>query len=63
MSSVMRKRLDLGPLCRQIYTVWNFRREALGPVLAAGGEAAARACEGELALTQAGDWGCTDVTG
>lgn len=37
----------------EIYTIWNFRREALEPVLAAGGEAAVRAAEGELALTQA----------
>lgn len=37
----------------EIYTIWNFRREALSPILAAGGEAAVKAAEGELALTQA----------
>ncbi|KAG2434746.1 hypothetical protein HXX76_007634 [Chlamydomonas incerta] len=37
----------------EIYTLWNYRREALEPVLAAGGEEAKRASEGELALTQA----------
>ncbi|PNW81017.1 hypothetical protein CHLRE_07g339350v5 [Chlamydomonas reinhardtii] len=37
----------------EIYTLWNYRREALEPVFAAGGEEAARASEGELALTQA----------
>ncbi len=37
----------------QIYTIWNFRREALGGVLAAGGDAAKAASDGELALTQA----------
>jgi hypothetical protein len=37
----------------QIYTVWNFRREALEPVFEAGGDAAQRASDEELALTQA----------
>ena len=36
----------------QIYTVWNFRREALGPAFEAGGEAAQKASDEELALTQ-----------
>lgn len=40
------------PRAPQIYTIWNFRREALGPVLDGGGEAAAQASKGELALTQ-----------
>eukprot|EP00882_Tetradesmus_deserticola_P029310 GHRQ01032818.1.p1 GENE.GHRQ01032818.1~~GHRQ01032818.1.p1 ORF type:complete len:117 (-),score=25.86 GHRQ01032818.1:107-457(-) len=39
--------------CKQIYTIWNYRREALQPILAAGGEAAQAACTAELALTQA----------
>uniref|UniRef100_A0A383VPP4 Geranylgeranyl transferase type-2 subunit alpha n=1 Tax=Tetradesmus obliquus TaxID=3088 RepID=A0A383VPP4_TETOB len=37
----------------EIYTIWNYRREALQPIFAAGGEAAAAACAAELALTQA----------
>ncbi|KAG2442245.1 hypothetical protein HYH02_009729 [Chlamydomonas schloesseri] len=37
----------------EIYTLWNYRREALEPVFAAGGEEAVHASEGELALTQA----------
>ncbi|KAG2496268.1 hypothetical protein HYH03_005501 [Edaphochlamys debaryana] len=37
----------------EIYTLWNYRREALEPAFAAGGEAAQKASEGELALTQA----------
>ncbi|EFJ47256.1 hypothetical protein VOLCADRAFT_117940 [Volvox carteri f. nagariensis] len=37
----------------EIYTLWNYRREALGPVFESGGEQAQRASEGELALTQA----------
>jgi hypothetical protein len=37
---------------RQIYTVWNYRREALEPVFEAGGEAAQKASNEELALTQ-----------
>ncbi|GFR50411.1 hypothetical protein Agub_g12628, partial [Astrephomene gubernaculifera] len=37
----------------EIYTLWNFRREALLPVFQAGGQEAQRASEGELALTQA----------
>jgi hypothetical protein len=36
----------------QIYTIWNYRREALQPVFEAGGEAAAAASEAELALSQ-----------
>lgn len=40
----------------QIYTIWNFRREALTPVFEAGGEAAQKASDGELALTHVG-WG------
>lgn len=35
-----------------MYTAWNFRREALGPLLAAGGGPALAAAAGELALTQ-----------
>jgi hypothetical protein len=38
----------------QIYTVWNYRREALGPAFEAGGDAAQAASDGELALTQVG---------
>jgi len=36
----------------QIYTVWNYRREALEPVFSAGGDAAAAASAAELLLTQ-----------
>lgn len=36
----------------QIYTIWNFRREALTPVFEAGGEGAQIASQKELALTQ-----------
>lgn len=36
----------------QVYTAWNYRREALAPVLDAGGEAAVAAAAGELALTE-----------
>ncbi|GLC34312.1 hypothetical protein PLESTB_000743300 [Pleodorina starrii] len=36
----------------EIYTLWNYRREALEAAFAAGGEEAQRASEGELALTQ-----------
>ena len=36
----------------QIYTLWNYRREALEGVLGAGGEVAHKASAGELALTQ-----------
>lgn len=36
----------------EAYTAWNFRREALGPVLAAGGAAAVEAAAAELALTE-----------
>ncbi|PSC76033.1 Geranylgeranyl transferase type-2 subunit alpha [Micractinium conductrix] len=43
------KLLELHP---EVYTVWNYRREALGPVLAAGGEAAVAAVQAELALTE-----------
>jgi hypothetical protein len=39
--------------CVQIYTIWNYRREALEPIFAAGGEAAQAASAAELALTQA----------
>jgi hypothetical protein len=35
----------------QIYTIWNFRREALQPIFEAGGEEAQRASDGELQLT------------
>jgi geranylgeranyl transferase type-2 subunit alpha len=44
---------DIAVLLRQIYTIWNFRREALEGVLAAGGDAARAACATELSLTQA----------
>ncbi|KAI8473190.1 MAG: hypothetical protein J3K34DRAFT_519200 [Monoraphidium minutum] len=37
----------------EIYTVWNYRREALAPAFEAGGEAAQKASDDELALTQA----------
>eukprot|EP00878_Enallax_costatus_P016572 GHUV01017388.1.p2 GENE.GHUV01017388.1~~GHUV01017388.1.p2 ORF type:complete len:410 (+),score=127.97 GHUV01017388.1:231-1460(+) len=37
----------------EIYTIWNYRREALEPVFAAGGDAAKSASDHELALTQA----------
>jgi geranylgeranyl transferase type-2 subunit alpha len=37
----------------QLYTVWNYRREALAPAFDAGGEEAQQAADGELALTQA----------
>jgi len=37
----------------EIYTIWNFRREALTPVFEAGGEPAQKASNTELALTQA----------
>lgn len=37
----------------QIYTIWNYRREALEPIFAAGGDAAQAASDAELALTQA----------
>eukprot|EP00879_Flechtneria_rotunda_P012814 GHRR01013380.1.p1 GENE.GHRR01013380.1~~GHRR01013380.1.p1 ORF type:complete len:149 (+),score=36.73 GHRR01013380.1:268-714(+) len=37
----------------EIYTIWNYRREALQPILKAGGEAAQKAADNELALTQA----------
>ncbi len=40
-------------LLSQIYTVWNYRREALAPVFEAGGDAAKAASDGELVLTQA----------
>eukprot|EP00887_Chlorella_sp_A99_P001811 scaffold19.g1811.t1 len=43
------KLLELNP---EVYTVWNWRREALAPVLAAGGEAAVAAAAGELAVTE-----------
>ena len=36
----------------EAYTAWNFRREAVGPVLAAGGPAAVEAALVELALTE-----------
>jgi hypothetical protein len=36
----------------QIYTVWNYRREALEPVFSAGGDDAAAASAAELLLTQ-----------
>eukprot|EP00983_Pelagomonas_calceolata_P124009 1161061-Pelagomonas_calceolata.AAC.2 len=38
-----------------IYTIWNFRREALTPVFEAGGEPAQKASNTELALTQQND--------
>jgi len=34
--------------------VWNYRREALTPLFEAGGEAAQKASDEELALTQVG---------
>ncbi|KAF5830299.1 hypothetical protein DUNSADRAFT_14773 [Dunaliella salina] len=37
----------------EIYTIWNFRREALAPVFEAGGEPAQKASDTELSLTQA----------
>eukprot|EP00798_Chlamydomonas_sp_ICE-L_P016048 gene16048-22184_t len=37
----------------EIYTIWNYRREALAPAFEAGGDAAQKASNGELALTQA----------
>lgn len=37
----------------QIYTLWNYRREALVPAFEAGGAAAQAASDGELALTAA----------
>ena len=37
----------------QIYTIWNFRREALASTFEAGGEAAQAASDGELALSAA----------
>lgn len=40
----------------QIYTIWNFRREALASVFEAGGEAAKKASDTELALTHVGGW-------
>lgn len=40
----------------QIYTIWNYRREALQPVFEAGGDAAAAASEAELALTQVSNY-------
>lgn len=43
------KLLELNP---EVYTVWNYRREALGPVVAAGGEPAVAAVAGELAVTE-----------
>lgn len=50
---VVAARCMCGACAVQIYSIWNFRREALGPVLAAGGEAARTAAAAELALTQA----------
>lgn len=35
----------------EIYTIWNYRREALQPVFTAGAEAAQGASDNELALT------------
>ena len=37
----------------EVYSLWNHRKEAVGPVLAAGGSAAAEAAGAELALVQA----------
>ena len=37
----------------EVYSLWNHRKEAVGPVLAAGGPAAAQAADAELALVQA----------
>ncbi|KAG1679955.1 hypothetical protein FOA52_007019 [Chlamydomonas sp. UWO 241] len=37
----------------EIYTIWNFRREALGTAFEAGGAGARAASDGELALTAA----------
>jgi len=37
----------------QIYTIWNFRREALAPAFDAGGDIAKEASDGELALSAA----------
>ncbi len=45
--------------CLQIYSLWNFRREALQEAIQGGGEGARRAAEGELALTAA----CLQVWG
>jgi geranylgeranyl transferase type-2 subunit alpha len=41
----------------EIYTVWNYRREALAPAFEGGGEGAQAASDGELALTQVRGWG------
>lgn len=43
------KLLELNP---EVYTVWNYRREALQPVLDKGGEEAKQVAEGELQLTE-----------
>jgi len=43
------KLLELNP---EVYTVWNFRRQALGPIVEAGGEDAVTTVAGELALTE-----------
>ncbi|KAL4540729.1 hypothetical protein Ndes2526B_g07564 [Nannochloris sp. 'desiccata'] len=43
------KLLELNP---EVYTVWNYRREALGPIVDAGGEDAVTTIAGELALTE-----------
>jgi geranylgeranyl transferase type-2 subunit alpha len=45
-------RVAAGPGSPQIYTVWNYRREAVAPAFEQGGEAAQQASDGELALTQ-----------
>lgn len=43
------KLLELNP---EVYTVWNYRREALTPIVIAGGEDAVSIIAGELALTE-----------
>jgi geranylgeranyl transferase type-2 subunit alpha len=43
------KLLEVNP---EVYTAWNFRREALAPALQGGGDGGVAAAAGELALTQ-----------
>jgi len=52
----------LKPYVLQVYTIWNYRREALQPVLSAGGDAASAASQAELALTQVWPGHCSTST-
>mmetsp|Transcript_37806 Transcript_37806/g.84312 ORF Transcript_37806/g.84312 Transcript_37806/m.84312 type:complete len:375 (+) Transcript_37806:69-1193(+) len=49
--TVMVASANLLKVVPEIYTLWNFRREALTPVFEAGGAAAQQASDQELALT------------